>query len=102
MSSLEGRTMETMREKGDGTITWRKDRSRWQVAVTFPTGRIYRYVPGPPPPALLKKPIAKYAPPAAHELLASLLELRDLEIDVPAASLTLEAWLHRWIASLER
>lgn len=94
--------METMRDKGEGTITWRKDRARWQVAVTFPTGRIFRYVKGPPPPTALKRPIAKYAPPAAHDLLAELLGLRDLEIDVPAASLTLEAWLLRWIASLER
>lgn len=86
--------METMREKGDGTITWRRDRRRWQVAVTFETGRVYRYFQGPPPPA---KP-----PPDAREELARLVKLREAEIDVPASRLTLEAWLLRWITNLER
>jgi integrase len=94
--------MEAMREKGDGTITWRKDRRRWQVAVTFETGRVYRYVKGPPPPERRTKAIERYAPAEAREELDRLLRLRAAEIDVPGSRLTLEAWLHRWIDSLDR
>lgn len=86
--------MTPVREKGQGTISYRRDRKRWQVAVTFPTGRIFRYVPGPPPPA---KP-----PREARDLLRSLVELREAEIDVPASRQTLEGWLRRWLTSVER
>lgn len=94
--------MGPMRDKGSGTITWRQDRKRWQVAVTFETGRVYRYVKGPPPPAKRTKAVERYAPAEAREVLAELLKLREAEIDVPASRLTVAAWLRQWIGSLER
>jgi integrase len=81
-----------MRSKGEGSLTWNASRQRWMVAVSFRTRRIYRYVPGAPPP--------KDPPKAAERALSELLAARDREAPPPDPRMTVEAWCRTWIGDI--